>query len=41
MLAVGGTGASTRQRDRIVRSQIRAYGLAKEIDGKKGTGDKE
>jgi hypothetical protein len=40
-LAVGGTGTSAGRRDNIVKSQIRAYGLAKGIDGKKGMGDKK
>jgi hypothetical protein len=40
-LAVGGTSGSTGWKDNIVRSQIRAYGLAKGIDGKKGTGEKK
>jgi hypothetical protein len=40
-LAVGGTSASSGRRDDIVRFQIRAYGLAKGIDGKKGMGDKK
>jgi hypothetical protein len=40
MVAVGRTGASAWQRANIVSSQIRGYGHAKRIDGKKGMGDK-
>jgi hypothetical protein len=40
-LAVGGNSASAGQSNNIVRSQIRADGLTKEIDSKKGTGDKK
>ena len=38
-IAVVGTDTSSVQRDNIVRSQIRVYGLAKGIDDTTGTGD--
>jgi hypothetical protein len=39
MLAVGGTSASAGRTDNIVRYHISAYGLAKVIEGRYGTGD--
>jgi hypothetical protein len=41
MPAFGGTGASAGRRNTIVRSQMRAYGIEGEIDGKNGTGVEE
>jgi hypothetical protein len=39
ILAAGGNSTSAGWRDNIDRSQIRAYGLAQGINGKKGIGD--